>query len=120
MASGVNNTARQVGIAAGIAGLGAVFQARLAGDVEAGLIVRGVPPSAADRAAQLAAAADPEGAAISLGPAGSALPGLVDTAFVAALQTVFLIAIGITVLGIVVVVALIRPAPADDTSSRRS
>ena len=111
MASGVNNTARQVGIAAGIAGLGAVFQVRLISDIQAGLVERGVPSGAADRAAQLAAAGDADGAATLVGNTGPALSGVVETAFVGALHTVFLIAIGITVLGIVVVLALIRPAP---------
>ena len=111
MASGVNNTARQVGIAAGIAGLGAVFQVRLISDVQAGLVERGVPSATAERAAQLAAAGDADGAATLVGNTGSALSGVVETAFVGALHTVFLIAIGITVLGIVVVLALIRPAP---------
>ena len=41
MASGLNNTFRQVGIATGIAALGAIFQDRIGTKVEAGL--RGVP-----------------------------------------------------------------------------
>jgi EmrB/QacA subfamily drug resistance transporter len=50
MASGINNTFRQVGIATGIAGLGAVFQDRIASKVET-LRAAGTPARAASHIA---------------------------------------------------------------------
>jgi EmrB/QacA subfamily drug resistance transporter len=71
MASGVNNTCRQLGIAAGIAGLGAVLQAR-----EGRELVHG-----ADRAA----------------------------AFATALNEVLVASTAIALVGVLIVVALVRP-----------
>ncbi len=110
MASGVNNTARQLGIAAGIAGLGTLLQARLTDRLAADLIGAGLAPGAAADAARLAAAGDPGAAAGSLGSSAGLLSAAYDRAFVAALDTVLMVAIGIAVAGIVATVALIRPA----------
>jgi EmrB/QacA subfamily drug resistance transporter len=112
MASGVNNTARQVGIAAGIAGLGAVFEARLADGVGARLVAGGVPGPTATTAADLAASGDLAGATRALGPAVAALSPAYTVSFSQALTTVFLTGIAVIVLGGLVAVALIRPAPA--------
>jgi EmrB/QacA subfamily drug resistance transporter len=112
MASGVNNTARQVGIAAGIAGLGAVFEARLADGVGAHLVTGGIPAPTAAIAADLAASGDLPGATRTLGPAVTALVPAYTGSFGEALTTVFLTGIAIIVLGALVTVALIRPAPA--------
>jgi EmrB/QacA subfamily drug resistance transporter len=113
MASGVNNTARQVGIATGIAGLGALLAARLATEVQAGLIGSGAPPAVAARAGELAADGDP-GAATTIAGLGEAGRNVYEDAFVAALHTTFLVGIGIIALGLVVVLALIRNRPAVD------
>lgn len=122
MASGVNNTARQIGIAAGIAGLGSVLEARLSSGVATTLVSGGVPAPAASTAADLVASGDTAGASRALGAAGGALPGAYTTSFGHALTVVFLIGIGIVVLGGVVVVALIRseaaPEPAAGAPSR--
>ena len=120
MASGVNNTARQVGIAAGIAGFGAVLQAGISGGVSAGMAARGVPAAVAAEAGRLAAAGDVPGAGRALGAAGRALPGVYDAAFTSALHTVFIAAIGIVALGALLTVALVRPARAAGTASIRS
>jgi hypothetical protein len=111
MASGVNNTARQVGIATGIAGLGALLAARLATEMQAGLIGNGVPPAVAARAGELAADGDP-GAATTIAGTGEAARTAYEAAFVAALHTTFLVAIGIIAFGLVVALALIRNIPA--------
>ena len=115
MASGVNNTARQLGIAAGIAGLGAVFEARLADGMDAQLVTGGVPGPTAASAADLAASGDVAGATRTLGSAGAALVPAYTASFSQALTTVFLTGIAITVLGGLVTVALIRPTRAPAT-----
>jgi EmrB/QacA subfamily drug resistance transporter len=112
MASGVNTTARQLGIAAGIAGLGAVFEARLADGTGAQLTAGGIPAPQAAAAAGLAASGDTAGAARSLGGAAAALEPAYTTSFSAALSIVFLVGIGIVALGALVAIVLIRPVPA--------
>jgi EmrB/QacA subfamily drug resistance transporter len=110
MASGVNNTARQLGIAAGIAGLGTVLQAGLADRLAAALTGAGAAPGAAADAARLAAAGDLDAAARALGSSGDLLAAAYDRAFVGALDTVLLVAIGVVALGTAATVGLIRPA----------
>jgi EmrB/QacA subfamily drug resistance transporter len=112
MASGINNTARQLGIAAGIAGLGAVFEARLADGTSDRLAAGGVPGPQAAAAAQLAAAGDTTGAAGSLGRAADALVPAYTTSFTHALTIVFLVGIGVIAVGVLVAVTLIRPTAA--------
>lgn len=112
MASGVNNTARQLGIAAGIAGLGAVFEARLADGTGAQLVAAGVPGPQATAAAELAASGDAAGAARSLGGAAAALEPAYTASFTDALSIVFLVGIGIVALGAVVAIVLIHPVAA--------
>jgi EmrB/QacA subfamily drug resistance transporter len=116
MASGINNTARQLGIAAGIAGLGAVFESRLADGTGARLAAGGVPGPQAVAAAELAASGDVDGAARSLGPAATALVPAYTTSFSQALTIVFLVGIGVIALGVLVAVVLIRPAVAPATA----
>ena len=110
MASGVNNTARQLGIAAGIAGLGTLLQVRLADRLTAGLAGADVDLATAGDAARLAAAGDPDAAETALGSSADVLSAAYDRAFVAGLDTVLLVAIGIVAIGIAATVALIRPA----------
>jgi EmrB/QacA subfamily drug resistance transporter len=110
MASGVNNTARQIGIAAGVAGLGAVFEARLAGGISAALASVGVPTPTAVAAGQLEAAGDTAAAAQALGTSSGALPAAYAASFSSALSLVFLLGAGVVVIGAVVVVSLIRPS----------
>jgi EmrB/QacA subfamily drug resistance transporter len=112
MASGINNTARQLGIAAGIAGLGAVFESRLADGTGARLAAGGVPPPQATAAGELAAAGDLAAAGRSLGPAEIALIPAYTTSFTHALTIVFVVGIGVIALGALVAVVLIRPAAA--------
>ncbi|GAA5148318.1 MFS transporter [Pseudonocardia eucalypti] len=108
MASGVNNTARQIGIAAGIAGLGAVLESRLSHGISTALASGGVPAPTANIAAHLAASGDTSTAARTLGPGGGALPLAYTSSFGDALTLVFLLAIGITLLGSLITLVLIR------------
>ncbi len=112
MASGINNPARQLGIAAGIAGLGAVFESRLAAGTGERLAAGGVPSPQAGAAAELAASGDVAGAARSLGGASAALVPAYTTSFTQALTIVFLVGIGVIALGALVTIVLVRPAPA--------
>jgi EmrB/QacA subfamily drug resistance transporter len=112
MASGINNTARQLGIAAGIAGLGAVFESRLAAGTGERLAAGGVPSPQATAAAELAASGDVAGAARSLGGASAALDPAYTTSFTNALTIVFLVGIGVIALGALVTIVLVRPAAA--------
>ncbi len=66
MAAGFNNTARQIGIAGGIGGLGAAFQARTA-SVTAGAL-RGVGPALAQHLGQAVAQSGVPGSAGALAP----------------------------------------------------
>ena len=110
MASGVNNTARQIGIALGIAAFGAVLAARIADGVRSGLVASGVPEPIAQQAGGLAAGSGLDAAGDALGPAAGSLPALYGTAFTAALHTVFVLAIAVTALGMLIAIVLIRPA----------
>jgi EmrB/QacA subfamily drug resistance transporter len=112
MASGINNTARQLGIAAGIAGLGAVFESRLAAGTGELLAAGGVPSPQAGAAAELAASGDVASAARSLGGASAALVPAYTTSFSHALTIVFLVGIGVIALGALVTIVLVRPATA--------
>jgi EmrB/QacA subfamily drug resistance transporter len=120
MASGINNTARQLGIAAGIAGLGAVFESRLADGTGTRLAAGGVPAPQASAAADLAASGDLAGATRSLGTAASALAPAYTSSFTHALTIVFLVGIGVTAIGALVAVVLIRPATAPVTAPART
>ena len=95
MASGINNTFRQVGIATGIAALGAVFQAR---------VEDGLPPPMADELG--------EGIASGQALGGGALPpevqGLAEQAFVSGLNDILLVAAIVAFVGAALAAALVR------------
>jgi predicted MFS family arabinose efflux permease len=57
MASGINNTFRQVGIATGIAGLGAIFQNRIASELHGSGSAQAVASGAVQRGGDIARAA---------------------------------------------------------------
>jgi len=121
MASGINTTFRQVGIATGIAALGAVFQHRVASELAERLA--GTP--AAGRADRLAEAVVGGGsqAAARGAPAGSraVLEEAARAAFVAGLNEILLIGAGVAFAGAILSFVLVRrrdfvaarePAPA--------
>jgi len=93
MASGTNNTFRQVGIATGIAGLGAIFEHRIASSLAGSLHAE--PPRALVRA-------------VAAGARPGAARAAADAAFLSALNTIFLVSAGIAFAGAAIVVLLIR------------
>jgi EmrB/QacA subfamily drug resistance transporter len=108
-AAGMNNTFRQLGIAGGIAALGAVLQSTITSHMTDRLAGT---PAGDGRAAALAEQSgdgDLAGAAASL-PAGarSALSAAYDQAFVLALHDVLLISAGLAVAGAVAALTLVR------------
>lgn len=109
MASGVNNAARQFGVAAGIAGFGAAVQAVVSGGVATRLNAAGVEPLAAAEAGHRAA----DGALVAApGISADALAAAYRGAYGSALDLVLLLGVGIAVLGTAVVLLLLgTPAP---------
>ena len=111
MASGINNTFRQVGIATGVAGLGAVFQHEIATKTTSAL-------GAGPLAHRLVSAPGFNQALVSGGvrpiaerlppPAHAALIHAYRVGFTGALTSILLIASGIALLGSIAAFALIR------------
>jgi EmrB/QacA subfamily drug resistance transporter len=106
MASGINTTFRQVGIATGIAALGAVFQAR----VESSL--QGTPVGANGRASQLAEAIASGGSKqiIAGAPADrrEQIQHIANQAFISGFNDILLIASGIALFGAIAALVLVR------------
>jgi EmrB/QacA subfamily drug resistance transporter len=94
MASGINSTFRQVGIATGVAALGAVFQSRIASDLATHL--PNAPPSFAD--AVSSGATDQAVASAPPGVRGQALAAA-DHAFVVAFNEILLIGAAVAIAG---------------------
>jgi len=112
MASGINNTFRQVGIATGVAGLGAVFQHQIVAKTSTALASQGagaraLAHSPAFSKALVSGAVHP--IAQKLGPAARAsVLHAYRTGFTGALTSILLIASGIALLGAIAAFALIR------------
>ena len=108
MASGINNTFRQVGIATGIAALGAIFQSRVQDKVAAGLSSTPLADHAGDIARGVTSGGGPE--ALSSVPAASR--GMVEHAathaFISGLNELFLIGAVIAFTAAVLTFALVR------------
>jgi EmrB/QacA subfamily drug resistance transporter len=113
MASGINNTFRQVGIATGVAGLGAVFQHQVAKGVTASLAHTGqatavIAGTHGQLASTYASGTTPLLArALPPGPR-SALLSAFHTAFADALNQILLIGAGLAVVSAVLGFALVR------------
>ena len=109
MASGVNNTCRQVGIAVGIAVYGSLFAARVRSSLEASLAGS---PELRSRAAGLADAVHDGSIPRALG----ALPGqqralvgdAIRTAFADGMNTLFVVSAAVAVVGGVCALLLVR------------
>ncbi|HET7648497.1 MAG TPA: MFS transporter [Gaiellaceae bacterium] len=95
MASGINNTFRQVGIATGIAALGAIFQSRIRDDLVSHLGAQG---------GRLAAAVA-SGARV---PGQGRVQEVANAAFVSGLNTILLVASFVLFAGAVCAFALVR------------
>ncbi|HEY0632549.1 MAG TPA: MFS transporter [Thermoleophilaceae bacterium] len=108
MASGINNTFRQVGIATGIAALGAVFQSRVQDKVMAGLAGTPVGSHASDIAHGVASGGGR--GALSAVPAQSrgVVEHVATHAFVSGLNELFLIGAVVAFAGAVITFALVR------------
>lgn len=108
MASGINNTFRQVGIATGIAGLGALFRHRV--EEVVGSALAGTPGAA--RADQLSEAVASGGAreAVAQAPPAVAetLSAVVREAFTRGLDDLFLVGAILALAGAVLSLALVR------------
>ena len=125
MASGINNTFRQVGIATGIAGLGAIFQHDVTHDTTAALAAtapgREVLASAHGALPAALVSGEVRGLAAHLSPASRvALEASYRVGFTSALSDILVIAAVIAVVGAVCAFALVRgrdfvssAAPAD-------
>jgi hypothetical protein len=107
MASGINTTFRQVGIATGIAALGAIFQAR----VESKLIDI-APPQFANRADQLAEGIASGGSkqAIAQAPPGARgqITEAANQAFISGFNTILLVGVAIAIAGAISALVLVR------------
>jgi EmrB/QacA subfamily drug resistance transporter len=106
----INNTFRQVGVAVGIAGLGAVFQGRI--ESKLGDLLAGGPPELHAQAGDLAPAVSSGNAEAAIAtappPAQAFLADAARQAFLSGLNEIFLIA-GVTALiGAALSLALIR------------
>ncbi len=118
MASGINNTFRQLGIATGIAALGAVFSSRVTDRVDAGL--KNVP-DAHRIAVQLASGRAQSAIASAPGGERQRVAEIAHTAFISGLNHILVLAAIVAACGAVLATALVRrrdfiasgPPPAD-------
>jgi hypothetical protein len=108
MASGINNTFRQVGIATGVAALGAIFQARIHSHLAAALA--GTPAEQHVDRLTRAAASGSVGRVLGSVPrqARGQLAAAARAAFVSGLNRLFLISAALAFLGALLALALVR------------
>ena len=102
MAAGINNTFRQVGIATGIAGLGAIFQTRVESKAASILAASGMPAGRADAVAHAIATQQAGGAG------GGRIASAAETAFISALNEILLVATIVAFAGAVLGMTLVR------------
>jgi EmrB/QacA subfamily drug resistance transporter len=110
MASGINSTFRQIGIATGVAGLGAVFQSRISSELATQLA--SAPPQVQAHKGQLADAV----ASGAVQQALANVPGqfqatvghAADTAFIAGFNEILLIGAGLAIAGGILGFVLVR------------
>jgi EmrB/QacA subfamily drug resistance transporter len=102
MAAGINNTFRQVGISTGIAGLGAIFQARVESKATSLLTAAGTPSGKASTVAH--AIATQQGG----GGGRGAIARVAQVSFISALNEILLVACIVAFTGAVLGMALVR------------
>jgi EmrB/QacA subfamily drug resistance transporter len=128
MGSGINSTFRQVGIATGIAALGAVFQQQVSTSLLAGLQrIPQIPAATAHRAAEAIVAGRAQQALQGVpGPARRAAAHVARSAFTGALNDIFLVAALVALVGAALAAVLVRgrdfnaaEQPAADTPRRK-
>jgi EmrB/QacA subfamily drug resistance transporter len=108
MASGVNNTFRQVGIATGIAGLGAIFQSHIQSSVTAGLAGTPVARQAAAIAQAVSSGSIGQVLRHVPAPLRARLTDVARSAFVGGLNDIFVVAAVVAFAGAVVAAVLVR------------
>lgn len=119
MASGANSTFRQVGIATGIAGLGAIFQHRVQSSVAHGLALAGAAPAEAARSARLVASGRTADVVAAAPPAARAqIAEVARGAFVGGLNTIFLVGALTAFAGALLAFALVRRSELAEGPSR--
>jgi EmrB/QacA subfamily drug resistance transporter len=108
-ASGINNTFRQVGIATGIAGLGAIFQTRVTDGLHTALAGAPVPPGNVDRLGEAVASGGTRQAVQSV-PAGArdVVAEAARRAFIDGLNDLLIIAALVAFIGAVAALLLVR------------
>ena len=120
MASGINSTFRQIGIATGIAGLGSLFSHTVRTHVVSLLAGTPVPHAAAQRLASgIAQGSGAGGGLASLPPrARPAALHAVHTAFVTGLNEIFLIGAILSLVAAVLTLVLIRSRDFESSAAR--
>jgi hypothetical protein len=109
MASGASNTARQLGIATGIAGLGAIFQSKIESTLTP--LVAGMPASSRVHELARAVASGGTGRALraAVPPANrNQLAHAAHHAFVTGFNTIALVSVAVAAVGAVAGYALVR------------
>jgi hypothetical protein len=101
MAAGINNTFRQVGIATGIAGLGAIFQTRVESKASSLLTASGMPGSKADVVAHSIATQQSGGG-------GGQIAKVAQVSFISALNEILMVATVVAFAGAVLGLLLVR------------
>jgi hypothetical protein len=108
MASGISSTFRQVGIATGIAGLGAVFQSQVTNRLGSALAGTAVAAQADDLSRAVTSGAAPKVIAAVPAPLRSQLDHAIHAAFTAALNDLLLIAAVVAFAGALLAFAFVR------------
>jgi predicted MFS family arabinose efflux permease len=108
MASGINNTFRQVGIATGIAGLGAIFQARTESKASSLIEAAGIAPAKAHDFAHLIATEQVGKAIAQAGNAQVKVAQAAHIAFISALNDILLVATIVAFVGAALGLLLVR------------
>jgi EmrB/QacA subfamily drug resistance transporter len=103
MAAGINNTFRQVGIATGIAGLGAIFQTRIESKATSLLTASGIPSGHAHTVAHAIATQQAGG-----GARGGTIAQVAQVSFINALNEILLVASILAFAGAIAGALLVR------------
>ena len=129
MASGASNTARQLGLATGIAALGSIFQSKIESTLTP--LVTGTPASAHVHELARAVASGGTGRALQAVPpaAQDKVANAAHHAFVTGFNTIALVSVAVAAVGAVAAYALVRsrdfvtggrPAPAQPSETTRN
>ncbi|MEA2497417.1 MAG: hypothetical protein QOJ29_5328 [Thermoleophilaceae bacterium] len=108
MAAGINNTFRQVGIATGIAGLGAIFQARTESKASSLMETAGIAPAKAHDFAHLIATQHVQDAVKQAGNQQVKLVQTIGPSFISAFNEILMVASVIAFAGAVLGLLLVR------------